>query len=208
MILAVDNGLCDLGWAVVAPRGRVLALGVLHQENVAEMDEAIDRAIRTWRQALRLRHVAQAYGCTTLVAEAMSFGGPPKARFAMAISLGLSWGATAALAVALGLNLGAIPPKTWQRAIDPTQGRAIDYAKIEVLITEFISGEALDDLHRIPARRRNHAIDAAGIGICGAVLPGLVQRIAGVADLGVDDEIRTFHEQRARALRTTGKDHA
>lgn len=177
MILAIDPGLATCGWAVVTPRtGRVLALGVLLSQPDAKLDESTDRARRASVQAIALRQVARSTGCTTIAAEAMSFGGPPNARFAMAVSLGLSWGVIAGLAVATGAELLEIPPKRWQHAIDP-EATTIDYEVVFRKLSEFVAGAASTQLAAIKERHRNHAIDACGIGVFAALMPDATTRI-------------------------------
>lgn len=184
MILAVDPGLADCGWAVVAPRtGHVAALGVVHQERSPKRDESTCRATRSRRQARELALVVVEHGCTAIAAEAMSFGGPPKARFAMAVALGLSWGVLAAIASALELELYELPPKRWQHAVlgrSAEDRTAVDYDQVFAELARFMgrSGRAADELAAIPCGRRNHALDAVGVGVFTALRPSEATRIA------------------------------
>ncbi len=182
-ILAVDPGLRTFGWAVVTPRtGWVVELGLIYQENDDEIAESTGRALRVWEQARRIAVVARRHGCTKIAAEAMSFGGPPNARFAMAISLGLSWGSLAALAVMLDADLCEVGPKVWQRAIDPHAKGKVDYPKVFAALGAFVTGPAATDLERITPSMRNHALDAVGVGVFAALRPDAMTVIAGRAD--------------------------
>jgi hypothetical protein len=165
VILGVDPGLATCGWAVLDHAGRVADLGVVLQGPDAELDEAVCRARRANVQAAALHAVAVRYGCTVIGCEAMSFGGPPKARFAMAISVGLSWGGVSAIATALGCELYSVPPKVWERAVQPTTTRKVDYPKLEAALSRYVSEHARESLAAISKATRNHALDAVGIGM-------------------------------------------
>lgn len=185
MILAPDPGLCDLGWSVVAPRtGRVAEVGQLHQDRDPELDESTCRARRLWRQAELLVAVIRRCRCTAIAAEAPSFGGPPKARFAMAISLGLSFGDLVGIAVACGIAMYQVPPKRWQHAVlgrEPGDRAAVDYDEVFRRLADFIgrTGTAAEQLAAIPPGRRNHALDSVGVGVFAALRPEQATRIGG-----------------------------
>ena len=188
MIVALDPGLGTFGWAIVAERtARVLALGVLLSDRDPELDESTDRARRVADQARGILALARstsgvgAERVTAIAAEAMSFGGAPGARFAMAISLGLSWGALAGVATALDLPLVEIPPKRWQRAIVPDAGKRVDYDQVFAKLDKFVRGAAAEQLAAIPMRHRNHALDACGIGVFAALRMSQATRIRGAA---------------------------
>jgi hypothetical protein len=103
MILALDPGLQDLGWAVVTPRtGLVLELGLVHQPRDEDLHKSTDRSGRAHAAAAILAELARRHRCTAIAAEAMSFN--PR-RFTMALGLGMSWGAITGLAAALELEL-------------------------------------------------------------------------------------------------------
>jgi hypothetical protein len=180
-ILAADIGLCDLGWAVVTPRtGRVVALGQLHQEPIVGVDKATCRGIRSRRSAELLIAAAREYHVTAIAAEAMlTFAG----RFTMAISVGLSFEAITAIAAALGLPLLAVPPKRWQRPVvgrEPGDRRAVDYAEVERRLSEYVvggGGRAAEQLEALKPGRRNHALDAVGVGVFAAMRGNEATRI-------------------------------
>ena len=183
MILGADPGLATCGWAVAVPHtGEILELGTLTSEVDDAIDDSTDRARRAYWQAHALAAVAKKYKCTTLVAEAMSFGGPPKARFAMAISLGLSWGVIVAVAQSQGMGVFETPPKQWQRAVVPSSGKRIDYAKVFKAIAGFIrarGGVAAEQLAAIPDALQNHAVDGAGVAMYAALTPKLTRIAKG-----------------------------
>lgn len=182
MFLAVDGGLCDLGWAVLAPRtARVKALGQLHQERHPELVKSECRALRATRQADLLAGVARRHRCTHFVAEAMSFSAR---RFTMAVGLSLSWGVLIGVAIALGLAVLAVPPKLWQHAVlgrGAKDRKAVNYDEVLRALTDFIgrSCPAAEQLAAIKPRLRNHALDAVGTGVFAVLRPDEATRIGG-----------------------------
>lgn len=182
-ILALDPGTRALGWSVVAPRtGRVLELGVVHQERDAELAKSTDRAARVHVQAEVCRDLIGRYDVRAIAAEAASFN--PR-RFTMAVGLCMSIGALTGLAAALGIALYELPPKRWQGAIlgrDAKDRSKIDYDDVERRLIEFIAsggGTAAEQLAAIPAGQRNHARDATGVGVFTALRPDEATRIGG-----------------------------
>lgn len=175
-ILAIDPGLATCGWAVLDHAGRVIDLGVL-LSNPSGCDEHIDRARRIQKQGAALREQAVGHGCSIIAAEAMSFGGAPKARFQMAVSLGLSWGGIAAIATSLGCLLYSVPPKVWEHAAQPDAGKKINYARLEAALSAFVTQHAAVALQMIAKSKRNHALDAVGIGLLVALRPEQADRI-------------------------------
>jgi len=177
VILAVDPGLQDLGWAVVEPRtGRVLDLGVVHQERDEKLAKSTCRARRLQRQAIELHRVATQQRCRSLAAEAMSFN---RRRFTMALGLGLSWGGLTALAVARGLDLYELPPKRWQHAVTGAARGKVDYDDVARRIADYLHGDAAIALAGIKPVLRTHALDAVGVGIFTALRPEQATRIGG-----------------------------
>ena len=183
MILALDPGLATCGWALVRPlTGRVVALGVLLSEPDPELDSSTDRARRAADQG---RAIVSLAACrtgdetvTAIAAEAMSFSGHPSSRFAMAISVGLSWGVIAGVATAIGKELVEVPPKRWQHAITGKPGK-VDYDQVFAALAAFVRGRAAEQLAAIPKRHRNHALDACGLGVFTALRPTQATRIRG-----------------------------
>jgi hypothetical protein len=73
----------DLGWAFVAPRtGRVLELGVVHQDPDPALAKSTDRETRVHVQGARYREFVRRHGITAIAAEAAIFN--PR-RFVMAV---------------------------------------------------------------------------------------------------------------------------
>lgn len=182
-VLGLDPGTQDLGWSVVAPHtGRVLELGVVHQERDAELAKSTDRAARVHVQATTCRDLIRRYDVRAIAHEAASFN--PR-RFTMATGLCMSIGALTGLAAALGIDLYELPPKRWQAAIVGRQPKAkgpIDYADVERRLIAFIAaagGTAAEQLAAIVAGRRNHARDAAGVAVFTALRPDEATRIGG-----------------------------
>lgn len=180
MLLSVDGGNRTLGWAVVEDRtGRVLELGDLFQEPIAGLDDTTDRATRARNQARLFVAISRRHRITGIAAEAVSLGGAPKARLAMAIGINLCWGELVMLAEVLDVPLYEVPPKIWQRAIVPDSARSIEYDEVERRLTDYISGPPVDQLLAIPKARRNHALDAVGVGVYTAMnLAGVTRVLA------------------------------
>lgn len=180
MIIALDPGTRAFGWAVVAPRtGRVAELGVLHQEPADGLAKSTDRQRRAHAQGGLIRDLARRHGATAIAAEAGSF--QPN-RFAMTVGLCMSIGALTGAAAALELELYELPPKRWQAAIlgrDARDRSAIDYAEVERRLAEFIGrdSEVAGRLAAISAGRRDHALDACGVGVFTALRPKQATRI-------------------------------
>jgi Holliday junction resolvasome RuvABC endonuclease subunit len=178
-ILAVDPGLQDLGWAVVDPRCRVVALGQLHQVRLKRLDKSTCRATRTRRQAELLTRVAREHRCTAIAAEAMSFAGN---KFNMVLSVGLAWGVVTSIAAAVDVPLFELVPRVWQHAIlgrEPKDRSEVDYDEVFRRLAEFIgrAGAAAEQLAAIKPGLRNHVLDAVGVGVFAVLRPGEATRI-------------------------------
>lgn len=178
MILAVDGGIATSGWAIVTPiTGAIVELGAVLLPPIAGVDETTDRAMRAAIQATQLRAVAQRYEragtpIAAIAGEAVSLGGPPKARLAMATALNLCWGNLVMLAITRGVDLLEVRPKLWQHAV---QGHsdAVDYEAIERAVVAHIQGMpghelSLEQLLAIPQKQRNHPLDACCVGMFAA----------------------------------------
>ena len=178
-LLGVDVGLGACGWAVIGDDASIVDLGVLLQSPDTTVDESTDRARRAANQAELLVDVAQRHGCSAIAAEAMSFGGPPAARFHMAISVGLSWGVVTGVAHTLGLALYSVAPKLWQRAVVPDGPKRLLYAQVEATLTAYAKRhiKAEVSLAMIAKGNRNHALDAGGVGLFVTLRPTQADRI-------------------------------
>jgi Holliday junction resolvasome RuvABC endonuclease subunit len=182
MILGVDPGIATCGWSVVVPNtGELVAIGAIISPHDRSEDDTTDRARRLAQQGDELRAIARRFGVTTIAAEAVSLGGPPKARLAMATCLSLSWGALVMLALELGAALLEIRPKQWQQAIQEG-AKKIDYDALFNAISAHIlqspgHESVAEQLRRIAQGDRNHALDGYGIGLFAAFMPHLAKRI-------------------------------
>lgn len=188
MILAVDPGIATCGWAVVVPNsGEIVELGVVICPHDPDVDDTTDRARRLAEQSDALRRLSHRHRVTTIAAEAVSLGGPPKARLAMGMCLCLSWGGLVALALELGAALLEIRPKQWQHAIQPGAKR-VDYDKLFASLVAYIlrapgHEHVAEQLRAIHEDDRNHALDACGIGMFCALRPHEATRIIKRKDL-------------------------
>ena len=78
VILALDPGTANLGWAVVAPRtGAVLELGVVAQKPDPDLAKSTDRSARVHVQAVLYREFAGRHRITAIAAEAAGFNPRP-----------------------------------------------------------------------------------------------------------------------------------
>jgi hypothetical protein len=181
VILGVDGGIETCGWAVVTTRGAIVDIGVVISPRKPKVDITTDRARRVAKQSAVLREVALRYGVTTIAAEAVSLGGPPKARLSMGMCLSLCWGSLVSLALGCGATLLEVRPKLWQSAIqDDTE--KIDYDSLFAALTNYIhatpgDSKAAEQLSAIAESHRNHAIDGAGVGVFAALRPHLANVI-------------------------------
>lgn len=186
MLIAVDPGLATFGYAVLDERGVVHDLGVVTSESSAKkLGKHRDRRERLRLQARALDAVMRRWGARgllTLVAEEMSF---KRGKLTQIISMALSWGDLVGLAVAHGAADRAIPPKTWQRALfDPDElaamGTSTDYARVEAKLSEYATEQCRDKLAAIARSKRNHALDAIGVGVYAAMTPEQQQDVSRV----------------------------
>ncbi len=175
MILAVDPGLATCGWSVIEPgTGRVLDIGIILSAPDPELDDSTDRARRAFLQAIALIAVAQEWKCKVIVGEAMSFGGPPNARFSMAIALGLSWGVIVGIAASHGIEIREVPPKEWQHSVLGRDGK-VPYDEVFAALHSYVEGMdpfVVAKLLAIPKGKRNHPLDSVGVGVHEALHPG------------------------------------
>lgn len=174
MILAIDPALATLGWAVVEPRtGRVIELGVRLAPANKRAGVHEDRLQRADAHAAALRAIAIRYGCTRIESEALSL--PRRGGVNAWASVFLTWGMLVGLASGLALpRPRQIQPKQWQRAVVPEEElRAREgYAAIERALADFVRGQpAAEQLAAIAPSNRNHALDAAGVGVFAALRP-------------------------------------
>lgn len=179
-ILGIDPGTRDLGWAVISPSCRVLELGVVHQERDDSLAKSTDRQVRVHVQAALIRDLVRRHRIRRAVAEAASFN--PR-RFTMAVGLCMSIGALTGVAAALELELYELPPKRWQAAIlgrEPNAKGKLDYDEVFRRVAAYVgdgSTPAGAQLAAIPAARRNHALDAVGVGEFAVLCPDQLTRI-------------------------------
>lgn len=170
MILSVDGGIANCGWAVVTPKtGRVLDLGVWLSSPTSGVEKSTDRARRIRDLSKVLLDVIRAYGCTAIAAEQMLFHGKINA----IVSQLLPWGALLGLAEVLDLGVYEVPAKTWQPAI---LGRKVTYAVLERELARFIRGQAEAKLLAVTPSKRTHAVDAVGVGLFASLSPATCVR--------------------------------
>lgn len=172
MILAIDPGIATFGWAIVTPRtGAVEACGVLVQPVDDKLSKLDDRERRADEQAIKISGIIRGRGITQIAVEEMSFA--PKGSAASKIGIGLSWGNVIMASRAFGIPRRKIPPKTWQRAIVPAapgekRNAAIDYERVYRELALYVDCDRL--LAGVPESKRNHALDACGVGVYAALV--------------------------------------
>lgn len=177
MILAVDPGLGECGWAVVTPKtGAVVELGVFVSERENAYDISTDRIQRLDRLACTLGAVADRHSITAIAAEGITLGGPPHIKLAMAPALFLSWGVLTELARSRGVPLFEVMPKVWQHAIQPGT-KKINYDKLEKAMAAHVGPQVGAQLALINKSLRTHALDACGVGMFAALRPHEATRI-------------------------------
>lgn len=177
MILAVDPGLSNCGWAVVRPRtGAIVELGVISSDREAAYDVSTDRIQRLALQAHALAAAVDRHGCDRIVGEAITLGGPVHVKLAMSVGLHLSWGVLTGLAHGRKLPLFEVGPKVWQHAIQPGR-KKIHYPSLEQAMAAHVGPQVGAQLMCIEKAKREHALDACGIGMLAALQPQELTRI-------------------------------
>lgn len=202
MILAIDPGLPNLGWALVSDGGQTCALGVTHGEELKDVAMNVAKPHLTFQVAAALSCVAGEHRCshaiergslcaaadvsadyadrrvTRVIAEEIGLYGQQPAVVANC----LPWGALIMLAVLLDAELYKVSPTKWQREIVPLKrGEAPDYNRVRKTVEAHIAATgslgAREYLASAERKRLGHALDASGIGMYLA-LGGPVTRIA------------------------------
>lgn len=173
VILAIDPGLANLGWAIVRPKtGRVVDLGVICTSPNDDLGKDTDRLSRTRHLARELKGLIRRYQVEVITGEAISRP-PGKSNVAASASAHLSWGVLVTLAEVLELELCEVPAKQWQHAIMPGVAK-IDYDALADAISKFLrydgkrpvdTLEVSNRLALLPRSKREHALDAVGVGI-------------------------------------------
>lgn len=172
-IVGIDTGLATCGWAVLDERTCTLVdLGVVLTEKSPGEKVTLDRVERAFIQASVLTEVVR--DASVVVVEAMSF--PPGGANAM-VSIALSWGLALGIVASAPMRptLLAVSPQRWQREIDPSAGKRVDYEKLSAKLQEHMRQRhprAYASLEGIAGRHRNHAIDAAALALVGHLAPG------------------------------------
>jgi Holliday junction resolvasome RuvABC endonuclease subunit len=172
VILGVDTGLATCGWALLDERAcSFVDLGVVTQKAVKGRTITLDRIQRA--NALAQVLGSHVRGVSIVVVESLSLGMPG----AIAkLSVGLSWGTLLGIVAMLDPKprLLTIAPQRWQREVLPNAGKSVDYDELARAAAEHLLARhpaAARALRRIPESKRNHAIDAAMIALCGALRP-------------------------------------
>lgn len=174
MILGVDPGYATCGWSVVDPRdphlaARVIALGVITTKQNKLLDLPTDRARRVAEVGVELADIAMRFRCTDVIAEEPLGHG---AAAAVAANM-LPWGTLIMLAIARGALLRMVRAKTWQHAVLGLEKGAVDYERVEAMLSDHVGVDLADTLAAIKKALRTHALDAVGIGLLAALRPHL-----------------------------------
>ncbi|MGE0547604.1 MAG: crossover junction endodeoxyribonuclease RuvC [Kofleriaceae bacterium] len=166
MILAVDPGLGNIGWAVVR-RGtaRVIDVGLLQSEPDRAIAKSTDRARRIARATTELKCIAEQHQCDTIAAESMLAHG---AAAAIAANL-LPWGALVALSVCIGVDLVEVTAKRWQHAVLGIDKGKVDYGALAKCLERFAANQLGPRLQQIPKNKHTHVLDAIGVGLYAAL---------------------------------------
>ncbi len=165
MILGIDTGMATCGWARFDTIGRrFVDLGAFATEKSqgkAKTDDQVDR----------IEIVADVLEMVTrdveiIVVERMSF-----ASAASIAPIALCMGAVVGLsrAAAARPRVYTVKPQAWQRAVQPSAGKRVDYAEIERSVGEYVRRDRASErsLDSLPSDLRNHALDACAIALMG-----------------------------------------
>lgn len=166
MILGVDPGYANCGWAVVDRSARVVELGVIDTDLDRGIAKSTDRARRTRHVSAELVTIVRRHNCRAIAAEqALGHG----AAAAVAANL-LPWGALIGIAVALDLELYEVPAKTWQHAVTDRPGK-IEYEDLAKALAQYAAVQCREVLAAITNKQRTHALDGMGVGVFAALRP-------------------------------------
>jgi len=155
----------------------VIALGVIQTAEDPSVSITTDRARRMSVVAAELARIATAHGVEAIIAEEpLGFGSG-----AAVAANQLPWGAVVMLAVSRGYQLHMVTARTWQYAvlgiepIDPRTRKAakVDYEQVKRALAAYLGERD----YGVPVHVRNHAYDAAGIGMLLALRPEQATRI-------------------------------
>lgn len=159
MILGLDPALLTLGWATISEIGQVLELGLLEQER----GETKNHAGHADVQAKFLVELVRK--SRLVAAEALSF---PKGINGVS-SLCLSWGVILGASAALGVPVISVRPQQWMHAASTDKAKRVDYAVLEERLHWHVNNHgalaARVALARITPSKRNHVLDAVGVGL-------------------------------------------
>lgn len=157
MILAIDIGLANCGWAVIGRDGKVINCGVISTKKTKGINNTLDHWGRMLGLRTALSNILQTYvGVTHIAVEAISWP-----RNASATSkIGMAWGVVSSICG----HLKFIPIAPVEAKKFLTGNRK---ASKEEMIDEVIKRLPLQNnfLLKIRKTKREHAADAVAVGL-------------------------------------------
>lgn len=180
IIAGIDPGIATLGWATVDQNGRVLQLGASLLPRNKQFG-ARDDMMRRCREQSDVIQLAIT-GASRVTSEAISWGMPGSGAMAM---IAAACAMTVASCACMGLPLQFVSPQKWQGAVAPMRSRPevkiVDkkakrdeeerrYREIASALTDHVTRSgASAALEAIKPAHRNHALDAVGLAVYGAL---------------------------------------
>lgn len=136
--------------------------------------------------------------CTAIVAEAPSFGGPPKARFAMADLARALARRPGRHRRGAGIAISMVPPNRWQHAVlgrETSDRSAVDYDEVFRRLSEFIGREGLHwdrTCAELSKLRISRGLRAEAVATAAASAPSGAEELAAVRVTSRDDNGKSW----------------
>lgn len=178
VVVGIDPGIATLGWALADMNGRVLGLGVSILPRNKQRGAREDLMWRCQQQSNVIREVAT--DASRVCSEAVSWGMPGSTAMAMIASAAAI---TIAVCDGISVPLQFVSPQKWQSAVLPARSfksrgdKAAQKSAAEqryksiynALAGHVIASGERAALETIKPAHRNHALDAVGLAVYGAL---------------------------------------
>lgn len=168
MIVTLDPGTTNLGWAIAEDSGAILSLGYIGTTGGRELKTPSDLARRMVQFSREFTEIVEKHWVRRtrrenlhLIAEEMGLYGASQAIWANT----LPWGAIAMMTITHDAWLHAVPPKAWQRAIIGGKATKKTYPVVIAALRGYCQARPAlaAQLDAINITKQNHATDAVGI---------------------------------------------
>jgi hypothetical protein len=180
VIGGVDTGMGTCGWARFDEHARrFVGIGAIAtdkadgKQKTDDQGDRIDLVADVLEESLR--------GCDVIVVERMSF-----ASAASIAPIALCFGVVIGIARSMRPRprVLTVKPQVWQRAVQPTAGKRVDYDELEREVDAFVRRDPACALmlDLIDPKLRNHALDAGAMALMGAFRLNQCRPVGGRRD--------------------------